>query len=134
MTANLLEEFSSATFRTNALRLWGMEENLFSTILKAHHIIPQALEVQRLLNKLGIDGMVHNPLFSALLTKDEHAIIHAGAGAGGWYNRMWIEKLSEFEGRGVHGNNAVNAIIDFIGDTVLPRVRDALQRGGPPVP
>jgi hypothetical protein len=107
-----------------------MEGNLFTSILKAHHIIPQA--TAEVMERLSLGNMVHNPLFSNLLTQAEHDIIHAGSGPGGWYNRMWLRALHDIENTGLKGEAAANAIIDFIGKEVLPAVRDAVQRGGPP--
>jgi hypothetical protein len=131
-TGSMLEEFSSATFRANTLRMWGLEGNLFSSILRAHHIIPQAEAIGEIMSRLGVSDMVHNPIFSSLLTQAEHDIIHAGSGPGGWYNRMWLAGLQRIEGSGLRGIDAANAIIDFIGREVIPAVREALQRGGPP--
>ena len=109
-----------------------MEGNLFSSLLKAHHIIPQWEEIGKVMTRLGISDMTHNPLFSSLLTQAEHDIIHAGAGPGGWYNQLWLSGLEKIEQRGLRGNDAANAVIEFIRDEVLPATREAFQRGGRP--
>src|SRR5262249_22153950 len=119
-------------FRRNALRLWGMEGNLFKFLDRAHHMIPQAGKVVDLMTRLGVQDMVHNPLFSRLYTQAEHEIIHSGSGPGGWYNRMWLRFLDSLDRQGVHGNDAVKTIIDFMGNTALPKIEEALRLGGPP--
>src|SRR5689334_12204194 len=53
-----------------------------------------------------------------------------GAETGGWYNRLWLRGLQAIEDRGLSGNDAASAIMDFVRDEVFPATQEAFRVGG----